>query len=147
MSLLLNVYPEHNWEPWRFSKTPNAYFKDLKNQRKFLDWAGKQLKLKNTSDWYNVSLKVDLLLVYLFIYLFKQLKDIDKRVINIYRGSMAQMLRTIYPEYEWEFWRFSKVPAKYWENENNYINFIKWLEIQLGVKNRNDWFGVKYAVT
>ena len=30
----------------------------MSNQRKFMDWAGKQLKLKDMSDWYQVSCEV-----------------------------------------------------------------------------------------
>jgi hypothetical protein len=52
------VYPEHEWLPWRFSKVPNGFWDDIKNQRDFLDWAGKQLNYKNKEDWYKVTKEV-----------------------------------------------------------------------------------------
>jgi hypothetical protein len=58
--LLAENYPEYEWLPWKFEKCPRNYWEDLKNQRKFADWAGKQLNIKEMSDWYNVKNKVTL---------------------------------------------------------------------------------------
>jgi hypothetical protein len=57
--LMSSVYPEYEWLPWRFVKSPHNFFVDNKNKRDFLDWAGKKLGIKELDDWYNVSLKVD----------------------------------------------------------------------------------------
>jgi hypothetical protein len=57
-TLLSTVYPEHVWLPWKFDKCPHSYWEDLNNQRKFLDWMGKQLNFKEFSDWYSVTYKV-----------------------------------------------------------------------------------------
>jgi hypothetical protein len=59
LSLLLSkVYPEYEWLPWKFVKCPQNFWNDVKNQRQFMDWAAKELKVNELSDWYNVSLKV-----------------------------------------------------------------------------------------
>ena len=52
--ILSDVYPEYEWLPWRFIRTPKQFWDDPKNQRTFLEWAGKQLKIKEMSDWYKV---------------------------------------------------------------------------------------------
>jgi hypothetical protein len=57
---LVGVFPEYNWLPWKFAATPKNFWQDLKNQRNFMDWAGKQLNIKDMSDWYNVTQKVNL---------------------------------------------------------------------------------------
>jgi hypothetical protein len=49
------MYPYYNWLPWKFPEFPVEYWDDLKNQRKFMDWAARQL---NIDDWYKVSIKV-----------------------------------------------------------------------------------------
>jgi hypothetical protein len=36
------------------------FWGDLKNQRKFLEWAGKQLKINDMDDWYKITSKVAL---------------------------------------------------------------------------------------
>jgi hypothetical protein len=57
-NILSEVYPDYGWLPWQFSRCPATYWDDIKNQRKFLDWASKELKLKEPSDWYNVTVTV-----------------------------------------------------------------------------------------
>jgi hypothetical protein len=56
--LLAEVYPEHDWLPWKFDKCPQKYWDNVNNKRKFLDWAGKQLNVKEMGDWYKVTFKV-----------------------------------------------------------------------------------------
>lgn len=53
--LLAAVYPEYDWLPWKFERTTNNYWNDLKNQRKFMDWAAKQLNITSVNDWYRVK--------------------------------------------------------------------------------------------
>ena len=58
VALLKSMYPENDWLPWKFASCPQNYWDDLKNQRKFMDWAGKELKIKEQSDWYKITQKV-----------------------------------------------------------------------------------------
>jgi hypothetical protein len=56
--LLSEVYPDYNWLPWKFAKSADNIWDDKKIQRKFLDWAAKELNVKEMSDWYRVTNKV-----------------------------------------------------------------------------------------
>jgi hypothetical protein len=56
--MLTTVYHDYHWLPWKFEKTPKNYFSEISNQRIFLDWAGKELGIKEMSDWYNINIKV-----------------------------------------------------------------------------------------
>jgi hypothetical protein len=58
LQLLSEIFPNYNWLPWKFQKCPKGYWDNVKNQRKFLDWASNELKVKEMSDWYKVSTKV-----------------------------------------------------------------------------------------
>jgi hypothetical protein len=64
VKLMATVYPEYEWLPWKFEHSPKNYWENVSNQRRFMDWAAKELNVKDMSDWYNVSVKV-LLLEYL----------------------------------------------------------------------------------
>ena len=55
---LSSAYPEYEWLPWRFVNTPLKFWEDKNNQIKFMEWAGKQLKIKELNDWYHVSNQV-----------------------------------------------------------------------------------------
>ena len=57
--LLSTFFPEQEWLPWKFDKCPSNFWENVNNQRKFLDWAGKELKINEMSDWYNVSYRVN----------------------------------------------------------------------------------------
>jgi hypothetical protein len=54
---LLAVYPEYQWLPWKFDISPRNFWGNVENQRKFVEFAAKQLKIKDLSDWYNVTHK------------------------------------------------------------------------------------------
>jgi hypothetical protein len=54
-NVVINVYKEYEWLPWKFKKSPVNFWKDLNNQRKYLDWLFKKLNFKNKEDWYNVN--------------------------------------------------------------------------------------------
>jgi hypothetical protein len=58
--LLVTTYPSNEWLPWKFAVCPRNYWDDEKNQKKFMEWATKELKIREMSDWYNVTYKVTL---------------------------------------------------------------------------------------
>jgi hypothetical protein len=58
LQLLSHAYPEHEWLPWKFSQTPKNYWEDVNNQRKFMEWASKELNIKDMTDWYKVAVRV-----------------------------------------------------------------------------------------
>ena len=53
--LLTTVYPDYEWQPWRFINSPHNYWVDVNNQRKFMEWAGKELGIKELNDWYKLE--------------------------------------------------------------------------------------------
>jgi hypothetical protein len=57
-NLLSTFYPQHDWLAWKFDTCPRNFWDSLSNQRKFLDWAKKQLNVKEMNDWYKVEHKV-----------------------------------------------------------------------------------------
>ncbi len=58
--LLSSIYPEYEWLPWRFLHlhVAKGFWDDVKNQRDFMDWAGKKLNYKSREDWYGVTAEV-----------------------------------------------------------------------------------------
>ena len=58
IKLLSAVYPDFEWLPWKFDTILRHFWPDIENQRKFMEWAGKQLKIKDKSEWYRVTSQV-----------------------------------------------------------------------------------------
>ena len=56
--MLCSLYPEYDWLPWKFVNCPRNVWTVEKNQRKFMEWAGNELKIKEMGDWYKVSTQV-----------------------------------------------------------------------------------------
>jgi hypothetical protein len=54
-AMLADLYPEHEWLPWRFKQAKRGYWNDIENRRKYVFWVAKQLDIKEISDWYRVS--------------------------------------------------------------------------------------------
>jgi hypothetical protein len=91
--LLAEIYPEYDWLPWKFSVCPHNYWDNKENQRKFMDWAGKQMNVNDMSDWYNVTRK--------------DLCSIGGRSLLMkYNNSRLRLLSEIYPKYDWNAEKF-----------------------------------------
>jgi hypothetical protein len=56
--LLSTVYSEYEWLPWKFDISPQNYWGNVNNRKKFMEWAAQQLNIKDMADWYKVSQKV-----------------------------------------------------------------------------------------
>ena len=56
--MLSTVYPEYNWLPWKFGKSIHKYWDDVANKKKYIEWAGNQLGIKELNDWNKVTNQV-----------------------------------------------------------------------------------------
>ena len=56
--MLTTVYPENDWEPWKFDNVPSAYLSDQKLHKNLLKNIANKIGIKNYEEWYNVNYKV-----------------------------------------------------------------------------------------
>jgi hypothetical protein len=54
------MFPDYNWLPWKFEKSPQGFWENSENRKKFMNWAAKELNIKEMKDWYKVTHKVHL---------------------------------------------------------------------------------------
>jgi hypothetical protein len=125
--LLSGVYSEYEWLPWKFERCPRNFWEDVNNQRRFMEWAGKQLNIKEMSDWYKVTTK-DFVAV-----------GGSGLVTHKYNNSLSLLLSKLYPHYQWLPWKFKLVPRNFWNEDKNKKKFMDWAGKQLGVKEISDW--------
>ena len=38
IKLITSIYPNYNWVIWKFIVVPNAYWKDIKHQKEYIEW-------------------------------------------------------------------------------------------------------------
>ena len=55
--LLSLAYPEYRWLPWKFTSN-KVFWSDVNNWKIFLEYAAKELNVKEMKDWYNVKTEV-----------------------------------------------------------------------------------------
>jgi hypothetical protein len=47
--------PSYDWLEWKFFDMSAGFWKSIKNQRRFLNWAEKELKITEPSGWLQIS--------------------------------------------------------------------------------------------
>jgi hypothetical protein len=99
-------------------------------QRKTLDKLAALFKINQQSDWYEVR-GVE----------FKRRKIWFVR--KSFADSIYNTLQTLYSEFTWHPWLFKHAPRKFWRNQNNQRKYFEWLEEELGIENKEQWYTVK----
>ena len=145
--VLSSVYPQYEWLPWKFDNCPRNYWGDVENQQKFVEWAGKELKIKEISDWYKVSNKV----MFVFVAMsngFQELQDLGGNgLLSYYDNSLFKLLTSVFPTHLWLPWKFTQSKIHYWTNDPKHCKyFIEILSKELNINEPNDWYKVTLKV-
>jgi len=87
--LLASIYPNYNWQLWRFPRKITEVLKSDKETKKLFDYLEKGLEIRRPEDWYRVTLE--------------QLNDLgvgpfSKRI----EGGLVTLLSKRYPNIEWD---------------------------------------------
>jgi hypothetical protein len=124
---LKSLYPQHNWDPLRFSRVPQVHWNDEGTHRDALERLGKELGVKELDDWYHVSSRR----------VHQQLWFIQKY------GSLFEALKHLYPQHNWDPLRFTRVPHRYWQRtsivQHYHKLFLNWKKTY-NVQNVSDWY-------
>ena len=109
----------------------------IKYHKKFFDRIGIHLGFKKMEDWYKITQE-----------------DIHKHggaqiLVDYYKNSPSKALKVIYPQHNWDLWRFKKVPHGYMKTLMDDVNeqkrVINWLSDQLRVQSLDDWYRISLA--
>jgi len=114
--LLAAQYPEHAWQPWRFSRTPAHWWQSLEQQRRYLEWLALQLGYHTMEDWYKV-----------------RLADLEAHgggglVANLYGSSPYALLSTVFADrFTFLPWKFHVTPTRLWDDRSVQCAYLRWL--------------------
>jgi very-short-patch-repair endonuclease len=128
--LLKEVYKEYKWLPWKFIQIPIGYWEDINNNINFMNWLFTELKYKTMEDWYNLN--IDIINYHT-----------GTGFSHKYNGSIHNILKNIYPEYNWIPWKFSFCPNNYWDDIINHKKYTDWLFKELKYETMEDWYNIK----
>ena len=112
-------------------RRPIGYWKDINNQRAFMEEARKNLNIKqgDFEPWYAISAKT-----------IERLGG--RALLSAYKTSMFSLLFSIYPEYDWLPWKFTNLVKKSWKDPTVVVKAVAFAEQALSLKNKTDWYKV-----
>jgi hypothetical protein len=86
---LEDVYPDHQWLPWRLSqKLPSQFWINLENQRHYMNWLGNRLGFKKMTDWVKLTRKL-------------LIEHSGRTLLSLYGRSIIKLLKSVFPEVNW----------------------------------------------
>ena len=100
--LVMNIFDEYQWLPWKFLVTPKEIWTDKKVQRNFLSSLGKSLGIIEKDQWYRVT--------------YKEIRDFGgSGLLSIYGNSPSKTIMSVFDDYKWSPWKFKNVNRGLWE--------------------------------
>jgi hypothetical protein len=128
-SALLSIYPEVDWQLWRFGKVPRGYWQRQTFRRNFMDWMAEYLNFQREDEWYSITEK-------------KIKKHGGTGLLYEFENSVLKSLEDAYPDFEWQPWRFGRASVGYWNDMKNQRKFMDWIADQLEFKDMNEWYSI-----
>jgi len=134
-ALLLDVFPDHKWEKWKFTSHSTEYWRDIDHRKAFFDKFAADHKFTSLSDWYNVKQR-------------DFIKYAGRSVISLFGDSLALALMATYPStsesngFVWAPWKFRSLPKLWFDNGENRRQFIEWVRGELNIKTLHDFYNL-----
>jgi hypothetical protein len=123
---LSNVYPDHQWQPWKSNQVTKEYWTDTKHQRHFFEWLAAQFGVKQPEDWF-----------------FIKPSEIRKKggdlLLALYKGSMFKALSSAFPEHTNVV---HGIKVSFWENVQNQRKHMDSVASQLNITHPEAWYSV-----
>ena len=104
-------FPEYEWLEWKFVRTPHNFWSSLKNQRRYMDWLGRELGFAKLEDWYQVTGDD-----------FRNNYG-ESLIVRYYNNCFQRAVMEIYNKFGWCGWLFHSIPDGFWNDINNRKNY------------------------
>jgi hypothetical protein len=123
------IFPKYHWLEWKFTSTPNGFWRARKNGRRYLKWLGDQLGFTIADDWYRITVED-----------FKN--NYGWGLLQAYDSSPTKAVTALLPERKLQLARFNTRPQSFWKVKENQRAFFDDLFRQFKYKTLDDWYGV-----
>jgi hypothetical protein len=127
---LRDVFPDYDWKEWLSRSTSQRFWQKISNQRRYIDWLGRQLGFADWKDWYQVT-NVD----------FQE--NHGASLLHFYDHTVSQVVMRLMPERDWQEWLFHRIPDHFWRQKRNCRRYLNWLGRRLGFQKWSDWYAVR----
>lgn len=132
---IVDMFPNHPWNLWKFKKVPRGYWNSEKNQREFMDSLAKKLNLKEFDDWYQVS-KDEII------------EHGGGGLLKLkYDGDHVQMIKNIFQkDFQFLSYRFrtkkNHPETCHWDDIHIQRYFMDSLAASLKIRNLDEWYNI-----
>ena len=124
--ILSTNFPEEDWTLLAPSSRTRFYWKDMKNQRAFLDQFYRDNNLTSQADWSQISREM--------------VGMAGGRQLLTYYPSLFDLLQSVYPELEWNPFCFPRqLPNGFWNELSNQRAFLDYLSKKFNIQSAHDW--------
>ena len=66
--------------------------------------------------------------------------------MKVYKKSNINLIKSVFPNYQWLPWKFNQTPKGFWNDANNTKEYMDWLSNKLNIKTMEDWYKVTQEV-
>lgn len=104
----------------------------VENQCRYFAWLEHKLGVQTYQDWHHI-----------------RINDIHKfggrGLLDFHhQRSLNHALETVYPEYEWHSWDFTKITDNYWAKQINQRDYFNWVREKYAIQSSIDWYQTAY---
>jgi hypothetical protein len=126
--ILTKAYPDTNeWYKYTF-KDQRLDLTSESERKAFVKRIELQLGVTKPDDWYNVSAD-------------SIAKCGGRNLLDYYfQTSIPKVARWMYPEHEWDEWKFIRTSTKYWDSIENQRSYFDALAQTLKITDRKQWY-------
>ena len=126
------MFPGYPWLEWKFANgVGSETWLDIENHKRYVNWLGDKLGYETVKDWYKITGKLIT-------------DNHGDGLLSYYNSSPIQLVKAMFPEYEWLEWKFITVSKKFWSDHKNHVKYMKWLGDELGYTKEEDWYGTSF---
>lgn len=127
LAALRDYAPRYDWKPWLLVKTPQGFWADPNNRRRYMRWLAQQLGYKKPQDWYALRK-----------HHFVAHRG-EGMLSNYCRNSPIDAVKEFMPRTDWKEWLFHEVPQGFWRRAENRRRYLTWLRGRLRIRENEDW--------
>jgi len=124
------VYPDHNWEMWKFKCQTESWWTSVFHRKAYCRWLGGLLGVTQRTDWYRITTP-------------QFISNYGEGLLKLYKWSVPAAVKGMHDWHEWHNWRFVDLPKDYWKKKTNQKEYMLWLGKHLNLKNTEDLYKIK----
>jgi hypothetical protein len=109
------------------SQYDSKFWKNRRNCELYMQWLANISNIETPENWYNI--KEDLFL-----------ENDGSKLLECHNNLISNVLKDLYPEYDWLPWRFDDHPETLWDDIKMVRKFFDWMKNCMQLKDDIDWW-------